>query len=82
MRRKRPQLRIVPDRPPVPDWRLVRGVLALTSGLVAGTAGVLALRWFRDRRRSKAPSEEAGVILAEVHSNGHSKARLGSLDAF
>lgn len=80
MRRRRTKLRIVPDQP-IKRRKVPTGAEALLPGLVAGVAAAAALKfWFDQRRRNN--SEEAGVITAEVHSNGHAKVKLDSLDQF
>lgn len=80
MRRRRPKLRIVPDTPPR-RRRIGAGRPGLLPGLVAGAAAVAAIRyWFSRRMRNNAG--EVGVLTAEVHSNGHTQARLDSLDSF
>jgi hypothetical protein len=52
----------------------------MMPGLVAGIAAAAALKFYLEKRRNN--SEEAGVLTAEVHSNGHGKVKLGSLDQF
>ena len=59
----------------------ITGVEALLPGLVAGVAAAAALKFWLDQRRRN-NSEDAGVITAEVHSNGHAKVKLDSLDQF
>jgi len=79
MRRRRTKLTIVPDHPI--KRRLPGGAEAMLPGLVAGVAAAAALKFWLDQRRRN-NSEEAGVITAEVHSNGHAKVKLDSLDQF
>lgn len=83
MSRRRTKLRIVPDKPPVRS-KLTTGIWTLLSGVAAGAVTVGALKYYLASRRARAAGEgdEVGVLHAEVHSNGHSKSRLGSLDSF
>ncbi len=81
MRRRRTKLRLVPDRPAVRRRKVPTGVEALLPGLVAGVAAAAALKFWLDQRRRN-NSQEAGVITAEVHSNGHAKVKLDGLDQF
>jgi hypothetical protein len=50
-------------------------------GILAGVAAATALKYYMAKRRRNI-SEEPGVLTAEVHSNGHAKVELGSLDQF
>jgi hypothetical protein len=83
MSRRRTKLRIVPDKPPARS-RLTAGMWTLVSGVAAGAVTVGALKYYLASRRARAveDGDEVGVLRAEVHSNGHSKSRLGSLDSF
>lgn len=81
MRRRRTKLRLVPNGPVVRRRRIPGGVEALLPGLVAGVAAAAGLKFWLDQRRRN-NSQEAGVITAEVHSNGHGKVKLNSLDQF
>lgn len=80
MRRRRTKLRIVPDHA-MKRRKLPTGAEAILPGLAAGLAAAAALKFWLDQRRRN-NSEEAGVITAEVHSNGHAKVKLDSLDQF
>lgn len=80
MRSRRTRLRLVPDRPVVRRRKFPSAIEAMMPGLVAGIAAAAALKFYLEKRRNN--SEEAGVLTAEVHSNGHGKVKLGSLDQF
>lgn len=79
MGRRRTKLRIVPDTPA--RSRSLGTASGILPGLVGGIAAAAALRYYLTRR-GRNNSEEVGVLTAEVHSNGHSKAKLDSLDSF
>lgn len=83
MSRRRTKLRIVPDKPPA-RAKIAAGVLTVVSGVAAGAATVGLLKYYLASRRARGGSDpgEVGVLNAEVHSNGHSKSRLGILDSF
>lgn len=81
MSRRRPKLRIVPDLPAA-KARKASPVPTIVSGVLAGLAAAAALKRYLSRLRARNNSDEVGVLTAEVSSNGHSKARLGSLDSF
>ena len=78
MRHRRTKLRIVPSggRRPSP-----RPLEVMWPGILAGVAAATALKYYMAKRRRNI-SEEAGVLTAEVHSNGHGKVELGSLEQF
>lgn len=80
MSRRRTKLRIVTDIPPAKSRR--QAAAGILPGVVAGLAAVAALRYLLSMRRERNNSEEVGVLTAEVHSNGHSKVNMGSLDSF
>lgn len=80
MRRRRPKLRLVPTGPAPRRRNTTRPVEVMMPGLVVGLAAAAALKYYLARRRNN--SEEVGVLTAEVHSNGHGKVKLGSLDQF
>ena len=81
MSRRRTKLRIVPVGPPAKRRKRATG--GVVPGVIAGLAAVAALRYLVGvLRRGRNNSDEAGVLTAEVHSNGHSKVKLGSLDSF
>ena len=81
MSRRRTKLSIVPVGPPAK--RRKPASAGVVPGVIAGLAAVAALRYLVGaQRRARNNYEEAGVLTAEVHSNGHSKVKLGSLDSF
>ncbi|MEX0790085.1 MAG: hypothetical protein WD178_04845 [Actinomycetota bacterium] len=79
MRRSRTKLRLVPTGPSARRGKAPAG--AVMPGVVAGLAAAATLRYYLGRRRRN-NAEEVGVLNAEVHSNGHGKVKLGSLDQF
>ncbi len=83
MSRRRTKLSVVPDIPPAKSRKAAAAAAGILPGLVAGFATVAALRHFLStRKRVRNNSDDVGVLTAEVHSNGHSKVKLGSLDSF
>lgn len=80
MRRRRTKLRLVPTGPAARRRKTTRPAEVMMPGLVVGLAAAAALKYYLARRRNN--SEEVGVLTAEVHSNGHGKVKLGSLDQF
>jgi hypothetical protein len=81
MRHRRTKLRIVPDGASARRRPSPRPLEVMWPGILAGMAAATALKYYMARRRRNI-LEEAGVLTAEVHSNGHSKVELGSLDQF
>ncbi len=84
MSRRRTKLSVVPNTPPAKARKAAAEAAAgILPGLVAGLAAVAAVRYFlSSRKRPRNNSDEVGVLTAEVHSNGRSKVKLGSLDSF
>jgi hypothetical protein len=79
MARKRPKLYLVADGRRRSGRRAAAG---LVPGLVAGVAALAAARYLSAARGRRNNLPTPGVLTAEVHSNGHSKVKLGSLDSF
>lgn len=81
MRRRRPKLKLVPTGPAARRRSTTRPAEVIMPGFVVGLTAAAALKYYLARRRRN-NSEEVGVLTAEVHSNGHGKVKLGSLDQF
>jgi hypothetical protein len=81
MRHRRTKLRIVPNGPTARHRPSPRPLEVMWPGILAGVAAATALKFYMAKRRRNI-TEEAGVLTAEVHSNGHAKVELGSLDHF
>ncbi|CAN5802726.1 hypothetical protein BH23ACT12_BH23ACT12_07720 [soil metagenome] len=81
MRRSRTKLRLVPTGPAARRQKAPRAAEVMMPGFVVGLAAAAALKYYLGKRRRN-NSEEVGVLTAEVHSNGHGKVKLGSLDQF
>lgn len=79
MARRRTKLHLVPDRRRRAGGRAAAGVL---PGILAGVAALAAATYLSAARRRRNNLPTPGVLTAEVHSNGHSKVKLGSLDSF
>ncbi|HEX2053128.1 MAG TPA: hypothetical protein VHJ78_05290 [Actinomycetota bacterium] len=71
----------MPDRRSSAARNTVAVASGIVPGLIAGFAAVAAVRFARSRKRRN-NSPYSSVLPAEVHSNGHSKVKLNSLDSF
>lgn len=80
MWRRRMRLHIVPDEPPARSKQMVAGLSSIVPGVLFGLATVGLIKYLLSRRSGS--GQEPGVLIAEVSTNGHSKARMGSLDSF